>query len=228
MRRAEALRHRELALELVDRDDLQRARDLRALDRCEAYAAGAEHRDRRAGLDLRGPQHRADAGGDAASDERRAIERDVLADFHDRVLMQQHLLAVRRNVEELVDRLALLREARLVIRGALSGRLVGASVRMPRHALLAVTAEHRQARDDVVARLHVGDLLADFLDDTGGLVSEDRGRGVGIKSVDKMQVAVAHAAMRRLDENFAVLRLVDLDVLDGERLIGAMEDGGFH
>ncbi len=80
----------------------------------------------------------------------------------------------------------------------------------------------------MVAGLHVGDLLADFLDDTGRFVSEDRGRGIRIKSVDEMQVAVAHAAMRRLDENFAILRLVDLDVLDGQRLIGAMEDGGFH
>ena len=80
----------------------------------------------------------------------------------------------------------------------------------------------------MVAGLHVGDLLADFLDDAGRLVSEDRGRGARIKSVDEMEIAVAYAAMRRLDEDFAVLRLVDLDVLDGQRLIGAMEDGGFH
>ena len=114
MRRAEPLRHREFAFELVDRDDLARAGDPRALDCREADAARAEHRDGRAGLDFGGVQHRADAGGDAASDQRGAIERDVLADFHQCVLMQQHLLAVGRNVEELIDWLALLRDARLV------------------------------------------------------------------------------------------------------------------
>src|SRR5271163_983019 len=228
VRRAEPLCHREFALELVDRDDLPRTGDPGTLDCRETDATRTEYRDRRAGLDLGRAQHRADASGDAASDERRAIERDILAAFHDRVLMQQHLLAVGRNVEELVDGLALLREARLVVGGALGRRFVRAPIRMPRHALIAISTEHRQARDDVVAGLHVGDLLADFLDDAGRLVPEDRGCGIGIKPVDEMQVAVAHAAMRRLDENFAVLRLVDLDVLDGERLIGAMEDGGFH
>ena len=86
---------------------------------------------------------------------------------------------------------------------------------MPRHALRAIAAEHRQAADDVVAGLHVGHLLADFLDDAGGLMPEHRGRGIRIEAVDEMQVAVAHAAGDGLEQNFAVLRLVDLDVLDG-------------
>src|SRR5579863_572916 len=101
MRRAEALRHRELPFELVDRDYLARPRDLRTLDCREAHAARTEHRNRRAGLDFRGSQHRTDTGGDTTSDEGRSIERNVLANFHDCVLMQQHLLAVGRNVEEL-------------------------------------------------------------------------------------------------------------------------------
>jgi hypothetical protein len=121
-----------------------------------------------------------------------------------------------------------LRQPRLVAGRALGRRLVGAPIRMPRHALLAVPAKHRQARDYVIARLHVGDLFSDRLDDTGGLVSENGGRGIRIETVHEMQIAMAHAAVRRLDEDFAILRLIDLDVLDGQLLIGAMEDGGFH
>ena len=95
---------------------------------------------------------------------------------------------------------------------------------MARHALLAVAAEHRQAADHVVARLHVGDLFADFLDDAGGLVAEHRGRGVGVEAVDEMQVAVAYAAGDGFDQDFAVLRFVEFDVLDTERQLGPVEN----
>jgi hypothetical protein len=96
--RAESPRHRELTFEFVDRNNLSRAGNLRALNRREPYAARAENRDRGSRLDFRGPQYRADAGGNAASDQRRAIEWNVLADFHERVLMQQHLLAIGRYI----------------------------------------------------------------------------------------------------------------------------------
>lgn len=44
-------------------------------------------------------------------------------------------------------------------------------------AELALLALGCVQRDDVVADLHVGDALADGLDDTGALVSEDDGEG---------------------------------------------------
>ena len=49
--------------------------------------------------------HRADAGGDAAADQRGAVERHVVADFHDGVFVHQHAFGERRQVQELEHRL---------------------------------------------------------------------------------------------------------------------------
>ncbi len=80
----------------------------------------------------------------------------------------------------------------------------------------------------MIAGLHVGYLFADFFDDSGGLVAEHRGRRVRVETVNEMQVAMAYAAGDGLDQDFAVLRLVEFDVVDTERLIGPVENGGFH
>src|SRR5213078_3883806 len=70
----------------VDADDLVGADQARALDHVEPDAAEAEHDDVRAGLDLGGPQHRADAGGHAAAEVADRRERRVLADLGERDL----------------------------------------------------------------------------------------------------------------------------------------------
>ena len=75
----------------------------------------------------------------------------------------------------------------------------------------------------MVARLQIGDGLADLLDDAGGLVTENRGRGMRIQSLDEMQIAVAHAGRGGADEDLVILRIIDVDLLDGQRLIGTME-----
>ncbi len=80
----------------------------------------------------------------------------------------------------------------------------------------------------MIAGLHVGDLLADLLDDARGLVPEDRRRGPHVEAVDEMEVAVAYAARDDFDANLAILRLVDIDILDFQRLIGSVEDCCFH
>jgi len=226
--RAEPLRHREFTLEHIDCDYFSRAGNSRALDCSESDAAGAEDGNGRAGLYFGGVEHRADAGRDAASDERGAIEREVLANFHHRVFVEQHFLAVGRDVEELVDGLALLRDARLVGRVALGRSLIRASIGMSRHALFAVAAEDREAADDVIAGLDVSHLFADFFDDAGGLVAEHGGRGVGIEAVNEMEIAVAYAAGGGFDQDFAVLGFIEFDVLDTERQLGPVENGGFH
>ena len=99
---------------------------------------------------------------------------------------------------------------------------------MPRHASRAGAAEDGQAADYVIAGLHVGHLLADFLDDAGGLVAEHGGRGVRVEAVDEMEIAVAYAAGDGFDQDFAVLRLVEFDVLDTEGHLGPVENCGFH
>jgi hypothetical protein len=87
---------------------------------------------------------------------------------------------------------------------------------LPATAEVALAAEHRQAGDDVVAGLDVGDVAADGLDDAGRLVAEDRGRRVRVLALHEVEVAVAAAGGAGLDEHLARSRLVDLDLVDDE------------
>src|SRR5207247_8128283 len=103
-----------------------------------------------------------------------------------------------------------------------------AEVRPSGQAVRAVAAEDRQAGDHVIAGLDLGHVRTDGLDDAGGLVAEDRGGRELIVAVDEVKVAVAHAAGDRADEHLAADGLRDVDVLDGERLLGTVEHGGFH
>src|SRR5260370_14957760 len=106
--------------------------------------------------------------------------------------------------------------------------LVGASIGMARHALLVIAAKDRQATDHVVAGLDVGNLAADFFDDSGGLVAEHSGCGIGIETIDEVEVAMAYATCDGFDQDFAILRLVEFDVLDTEGQFGPVENCGFH
>ena len=80
----------------------------------------------------------------------------------------------------------------------------------------------------MIAGLHVSHLFADFLDNAGSLVTEHCGGRVRVEAVDEMQVAVTYAAGDGFDQDFAVLRFVEFDVLDTERQLGPVENGGFH
>jgi HAMP domain-containing protein len=209
------------------RHDPGRSGDRRGVDRRQADAARAEHRDGRAGLHPRGVHHRAVAGDDAAADQRSEVQRHVLADLHQRVLVHQHLLGERRQVGELVQvraaQLQPLRDAgRLLDLGVLADR------RPARQAELAVTAEHRQAGDDPVAGLHVGHVLADRLDDAGGLVAEHDRHGRRVRALDEVQVAVAQPGGRGADQHLAAARLLDRHVLDRHRLARRVQHGGLH
>src|SRR5262245_55135630 len=104
VRGAELLCRLELVGDDVHRDDHPRTGDHRALDRREPDAAGAVHGHRRTRLDTRGVEDGADAGGHAAADQSRAIERHVVPHLHQPALVDQHLLGVGREIGELVDR----------------------------------------------------------------------------------------------------------------------------
>ena len=90
----------------VDADDHVGAGHARALHDVEADAAEPEHDDVGARLDLRGVDHRADAGGDAAADVADLVERRVLADLRERDLRQHGVVRERRAAHVVVDRLA--------------------------------------------------------------------------------------------------------------------------
>jgi len=80
----------------------------------------------------------------------------------------------------------------------------------------------------MVAGFQIGDRLAYFLDDAGRLMAQDCGRWMRIQSFDEMQIAMAYAAGRGAHEHLAVLRIINVDLLDRQRLMGAMKHSSFH
>src|SRR6185437_16179031 len=135
---------------------------------------------------------------------------------------------VSGQIAELADRRAVLREPRLVALCPPNRRAVVASVWMPADALLAAPAKYRGTRDDVVAGFQIRDLGAHALDDTRRLVAKD-GRGrMWPETLDKMQVAMAHAGSNRAHQYLMLAGLVDLDLFDTERLMRSMKNCSFH
>src|SRR3712207_5315199 len=96
-----------------------------------------------------------------------------ISDLHQGVLVDQHHLGEGRETQELVDRGAIPRQSRRLI--ILSGQpLTVAEDRAAGEAVLTAAAKDREAADDVVTRLDMGDVGADCLDDPGRLVTRHR------------------------------------------------------
>ncbi len=229
VRGADTPGHLELAVEHVEADDLPGATDAGPLDDREPDAAAPEHGDGLARLEPRAPERGADAGEDAAPDERGAVERQVGVDPHHRVLVQQHALGVAADPDELPHGLAFLRESR---RAGLRARddAAGAEVRMPAETLRAASAESRQAGHHVIAGTDRGHVGTHRLDDAGPFVSQhDRPiERPSALTVHDVKVAVADAGRRRANEHLSPPRFVDVDRLDRERLVDLPKDRGLR
>ena len=114
-------------------------------------------------------------------------------------------------------------------KGRTAAQLGGAAeVRAAADAHFALPAEHREAADDMVAGLHVGNLVTDGFNDAGRFVPEDGRCRERIEHVNEVEVAGAHAGGHGLDEDFVALGLIDIDLFDGEGLMRPVENGGFH
>ena len=87
-------------------------------------------------------------------------------------------------------------------------------------------AAHRPpVEDHEVSGRHVGDPVADLLDDAGGLVPEEEREVVVDPALAVVQVGVAHPARLDGDERFAGPGIGNDDRLDGDRLaLGAGDD----
>ena len=156
---------------------------------------------------------RADAGGDATADERGAIQGHVFADLHQRVFMHQHLLRERTQVGELAQAAVVVMQARrLAFATPHFGFL--AQRHAPREAVFAMPAKRRQAGDDVIARLHIGDGITHRLDDASGFVAEHHRQLAGVGAVVEVHVRMADARRRRAHQHLARLRLVHRHLFD--------------
>jgi hypothetical protein len=153
-----------------------------------------------------------------------------------------------RGTHEVEKILALALEARGSVRHdtlALSGSNLATEVGLARLAELALLtlggagiecqllslATHRVSSDllesnNVVASLHVGDALADRLDNTGTLVSKDNGEStLGVLAGESVCVCVADTGVIDLDSDLASLGSGNLDVLNGQVLASLPGDG---
>src|SRR5262249_23765945 len=99
-----------------------------------------------------------------------------------------------------------------------------ASIRLRAEAVNALAALGGEQRDDVVARAHRRDAVADPLDDPGPLVAQDARRIAGrIDAGGGVQVGVTDAARGQAHEHLARARLGEIDLLDDERLPELLE-----
>ena len=214
----------------VDADDLVGADHPRALDHVEPDAAEAEHHHVGARRDLRGIDHRADAGRDAAADVAALVERRVLADLGDRDLRQHGEIRKGRAAHVMEDRLALVAEARGAVGHhalALGRADRGAEVGLLAEAAFALPAFRRVERDHMVARLHRGDARADLANDAGALMAEDRREDpLAVEAIERVGVGVANSGRLDLDQDFAGLGAFQIEFDDFERLLGLKGDCG--
>src|SRR5439155_16180365 len=108
------------------------------------------------------------------------------------------------------------------------GLMAVAENRAPDRAVEAAAALRTEREDDVIARLHVGDAAAYFLDDARRLVAEHHRQRQRPVAVHDVPVAVADARRLDGDPGLAGLGPLLLDVDDLERCVGLVEDRGFH
>jgi hypothetical protein len=104
----------------------------------------------------------------------------------------------------------------------LGGADLSAQVGLARLAELAFPAFGGVESNDIVTGLHGSDTLADGLNDTGSLVTEDDGESTfGILSGECVGIRVANTSVKDLDANLVGLGRSNLDVFHGEGLPGA-------
>ena len=155
-----------------------------------------------------------DAGGDTASEQACAIERDAVGERDGLGGMHDGSGGERAARQHARERCA-------VASPAEPGRLgpgVGAAPRYTADALPAAPARHGPGQDDPVAGSHVVHALADLFDDARTFVAEEhRERLAPVPVVASPEVAVTHAARDDPDLDLAGLGLVDLDRLDDDR-----------
>ena len=101
---------------------------------------------------------------------------------------------------------------------------------MAAEALRTGAAEAGQAGDDVIADPHRGDVRAHCLDHARTFMAQQE-RAIEREAsvaVDHVQIAVADAGGDGADQHFAAPGLVDVDLLNRQRLVHLAEDGGCH
>ena len=217
MRRAELLRHVELPVDQVDGDDLGCAGDARALDHADADAPTPEDDDRRAGPHPGRVDRRSHAGRDAAPDQRRDVERDVVGDLDGGVRRDHHLLGERPRSREGEERLIALLE----MRDGACRQAEYAELRLTPQAVGTGAARRHPRDDDVVTFRQAAHAVADGDDLAGALVPEHRGDRGRNGAVHPREVGVADTGGGDAHAHLARPGALGGDVVDNVELLVA-------
>ena len=171
---------------------------------------------------LAGPHGRAPAGGHAAPDEARDLERDVLVDLHARVLRDHGVVGECPERAEAAEVLAVTVEAERLVLQTADARVQAAvaQVLVAGRAVAALAARRDVRGNHVVAGLDAGDAGADLLDDPGPLVSAHQ-READVAPALAADVFVGVAEPRRLvaDQHLVLLWRVEVEL--GDLPVGA-------
>ena len=124
-----------------------RAGDAGTLHHRLADAAEAEHEHGRAGLDLRGVEHRAHAGLHRAPDDAHDVEGRVVGDLHRAGLGGDHELGEAADAEAAVHDLTAARQPGAAVgeRGRRDAAVVHAHAALAAHAAVALPARRDRA-----------------------------------------------------------------------------------
>ena len=226
---AEAHGELELGLANVDGDDLAGVGQGRAHDDAEAHAAAADDGHGAAGLDLGAVDGRADAGGHGAADHCGLVHGYGVGERHHAGLGNDGVLGEAGHLAHVVDVLAVGVEAGGAVEHVGAGGPVEiAEVAVAFEAGTAASAGGHEGQDDLVALAGQRDAGSGLDDGAGALVSEDDGDGDGGVAVHEVAVAAADAGGTDLHQDFAGLRLIEINLTDIERLTNFPHYGSFN
>src|SRR5262249_1359555 len=103
-----------------------------------------------------------------------------------------------------------------------------AVVRTAEGAVKAAPTRAPEVDDHVIARLHVGHAGTCLGDNTCGLMADHQRGFTAPAAPDPGDVAMTNGTGGDLDFHFALLRLIDVDILDHQRLDECVTNGSFH
>ncbi len=184
------------------------------------------------GRDLGRVDGRTPAGGHAAADQHGLVQRQVVVDLDRRVLVDHAVLA--EGAEDAHGAvLAAGPGEREMLAGqvALQDRRAPVADRLaPGGAVAADAAVRDERADDMVTGLHPGHARPNLLDDPGALVAEHHRQACLEVPVRDVDVGMAQARVQVADQDLAVLRAVQVELLDLDALARLVDDGclGLH
>src|SRR5262245_7920847 len=125
------------------------------------------------------PDHRADAGGDAAADDGSVRPGQILAHRDDLLSRTDDVFGKRADARHLVDGLAVKLHARgAVVHTPARGVIVAAAEHgAPARTVAAVAAVRTEGEDDMIIPLDIADAGTELHDDPRGLMAQDHWQG---------------------------------------------------